>query len=252
MGTGMSSEQRADRAPSTLWGTATDWSLVERAGGREGPDALNEAWWTLVERYREPIEIGLRKRLPPRLVEDGVRSFFTYLFEHQLLSRARRDKGRFRCFVQGVLRRWAYHYLRSERPPAARDLDAIELGREDDASAIASLEDQAWADSILTRAIEKLGSSRPQDTDLLLQAYGLGEISPVARRDLAARLALRVGALNVRIHHARRRLKDCIEEELRVLCRDTSSWEDEKRWMVGCLMQAHPSWATDEGGGGAS
>lgn len=244
----MTSTPNQDPTESSLWGRATDWSLVERAAGRDGEGSRNEAWWELVQRYRHPIEVCLRARLPAHLVTDGVPGFFGYLFEHRLLAKADRERGRFRCYVQGVMRRWTYHFLRRERAPAQVDFDQGDEGRLADDPALDAEEDRAWASRVLARALAKLRDTRPHDTELLADAYGLAERPTVGRVQLAEQLDVRVGTLNVRLHEARRRLRACIEDELRDLCRERSSWDAEKKWMIGCLLRSHPTLTEDDVG----
>lgn len=229
-------------ASGDLWGPATNWSLIERARGRDGSDARAQAWHALVDRYTHPITVGLRRRLPAHLVEDGAATFLSYLFEKGLLERLDPERGRFRAFVQGIMRRWVKSYLRYEHrgrgvplegagPVAAAGGQEPELERR---------EEDDWASQVLRHGLERLEQGAADDTRLLRAAYGLPPDESQVREALASSEGLTVNALNIRLHRARGRLRDAIDAELRDLCSTEDAWQEERRVLVGRLLEAHP------------
>jgi len=234
-------------ASGGLWGPATSWSLIERARGRDGSDARVEAWRTLVDRYTHPITVGLRRRLPPHLVEDGASTFLSYLFEKGLLERLDPERGRFRAFVQGIMRRWVKSYLRYEhrgRGVPIERADPADVAEEVD---LERREEDDWASQVLRHGLARLQGYAPADADLLRAAYGLPPAEPQSREVLASERNVTVNALNIRLHRARIGLREAIDAELRDLCSTEDAWQDERRQLVGRLLRAHPRLLEDAG-----
>lgn len=229
-------------ASGDLWGTATNWSLIERAQGRDGLDARLQAWRVLVDRYTYPITVGLRRRLPTHLVDDGASTFLSYLFEKGLLERLDPERGRFRAFVQGIMHRWVKSYLRYEyrgRSVPLEDVGSVAVAPGEDLE-LERQEEDDWASQVLRHGLDRLERVTADDVRLLRAAYGLPPDERQAREALAQAEGLTVNALNVRLHRARGRLRGAIDEELRDLCSTDKAWEDERRVLVGRLLKAHP------------
>jgi DNA-directed RNA polymerase specialized sigma24 family protein len=232
-----------------LWGPATNWSLIERARGRDGIDARVEAWRALVDRYTHPISVGLRRRLPSHLVEDGASTFLSYLFEKGLLERLDPERGRFRAFVQGVMRRWVKSYLRYEHRGQGvplEDVGPVVVGGGRDPE-LERHEEDDWASQVLRHGLERLEQTTPDDARLLRAAYGLPPDESQVRDGLARAEGLTVNALNIRLHRARGRLRAAIDEELRALCSTEEAWEEERQLLIGRLLEAHPRLLDDAG-----
>src|SRR5262245_58513437 len=93
----------------------TAWTLIRSAAGRQPNANVQDAWRALIERYRIPIAATLRRRLGASNDEEAVDDFFAYLFENALLARVDPSQGRFRCYIQGVARRFAHAHRRGKR-----------------------------------------------------------------------------------------------------------------------------------------
>src|SRR6266536_5688993 len=85
--------------------TETAWSVVLAAGAAT-PARAHTAMAELCRIYWRPIYAYLRRSGHPRHdAEDLTQSFFQHLLENETLQRASRERGRFRSFLLGALKR---------------------------------------------------------------------------------------------------------------------------------------------------
>jgi hypothetical protein len=93
-----------DSDSDTIW-ALTSWGLVARAA--EGGKEADTAWATLMERYREPVQRAGRRILRGHPATGQIlEEFAGYVFEHGLVGRTDPERGHFRCYIQGVVRRF--------------------------------------------------------------------------------------------------------------------------------------------------
>src|SRR5437773_1951220 len=89
----------------------TRWSVVGRAGAEQTRVAV-DALETLYRAYQYPLYVFLRRSgQSPHDAQDWTQSFFEYVLENRLVSKARQEKGRFRSFLLATLK----HFLSTER-----------------------------------------------------------------------------------------------------------------------------------------
>lgn len=230
-----------DSGPDS-WGGETDWNLIRNAsGGAQGIDR-DHAWVRLVERYRGPVRrvLGRHLRDDPD-AEEATNDFFSDLFQRQqILNRADPEQGRFRCYIQGVMRRYALQWKRSRTLPRATDLDAIDVGLDDSDAACEREEEVLWADAILEHALERLASGSPRDAEIVTRFYGLLGRERATSEDLAREKNMPVATFHVALHRARARLKSALLEELRPMVASREDLQQETQFLVGRLMAAHP------------
>ena len=142
----------------------TRWSLVARAGNREG-EVWTAALGQLVTTYRPALvrHLVVNMRLPPDRAEDLVQAFLAdSLLERNVLQEAAREKGRLRSFllkvfgnfVIGQLRRQEAQKRRPESPDAVA-LDNLPELRSGEASLAESF-DTVWARQVLERTLDRM------------------------------------------------------------------------------------------------
>ena len=142
--------------------SATDWSLIGRAGQMDGPearDALNE----MLARYVPAMRAHLRfkRRIDQDMAEDLVQGFVSdKILARNLLAYADRKRGRFRNLLLTALDRYAYSALRSRAHK-----QALQTSSWDDAVQPASAEpvtsdvfDEAWALEVWAEALRRTKS----------------------------------------------------------------------------------------------
>ena len=83
---------------------ATRWSVLRRLDASQ-TSVASEALETLCRAYRFPIYAFLRRSgYSPEDAEDWTQSFFAYLIERRLATRAESERGHFRSFLLGSLK----------------------------------------------------------------------------------------------------------------------------------------------------
>lgn len=198
--------------PREMWET-TQWSVISKASGRRELSDREAAWVALIERYRVPIEKSIRRHVQGMPDADRrVDEFFGYLFESGVLQKADRTKGRFRAYVQGVIRRYALHQ-RSTRSGGAVELD---LEQEDGPTEqeLEEREESEWAEAVLASAVAQMMAGGGRDGRVLLETYGIGGGTPGDRDEICDRHGLNRNALNQALHRARGELKTLIMLEI--------------------------------------
>ena len=145
----------------------TAWSVVI-ATGATTPARAETAMGELCRIYWRPIYAYLRRTgYDTNDAQDLTQSFFQHLLQNETLRRVSRDKGRFRSFLLGALKRcladeqMQRHTLkRGGRIQfiSTDDLEAEELHhlRADHEAAPDEILDARWAGVVLERALEKV------------------------------------------------------------------------------------------------
>lgn len=236
-----------DPEATTLW-DATSWSLVERAAGHGKPAETNHAWVRLIDRYREPVTRGVRRILRGHPATDEIlHEFPGYLLTHELLPKADRERGRFRCYLQGVLRRFVLDALRKRDPRGASDLAASDLPAP--AAQTADDEDEAaWADTVLSNATQRYIEGGTRDAEVLLRFHGVGPFEESSDREtLCAEFDLTRNALNQSLHRGRQELRRLILEEVRDTVRGPGELHEEMTMVIARLMAARPGLIQEAG-----
>lgn len=222
------------------WGGETDWGLIAQASGPASDLARDRAWELLVHRYRIPVLRSLRRCLQPHdATPDAADDFFCYLFEARVLPKARRGQGRFRCYVQGVIRRFAAQRRRAS-DSSAEDVDELVIEHVEEEPEVERQEEHEWAQALLEHALARVGRGSPRDADLLTRTYGLFGATATGGIELARSLGITPNALNVALHRARERLHEALVAELVLLVCDETHLRRELEVFTTRLLEAHP------------
>ncbi len=231
------------------WGPPTSWTIVQRAGSSTMDADVHAAFRVLVERYREPVRRSLVRHLrgSPR-ADEAADDFFTYLFENAVLPRVDVDRGKFRCFMQGVVRNYARSWLRTTASGSgdASELEISYSPPEDEG--LDAQEESWWAGSVLDKALASLRRTHAEEFELLARRYGLdggGERTP---DDIGHSTGKAANAVNQAVHRARKRLQDRVIAELRSLVETDEEFEEEQSVLLERLRVARPGLFEDGGG----
>jgi len=235
----------ADSEPDTIW-TTTSWSLVARAAA--GGQKADAAWTSLVERYREPvIRAGRRILRGHPATNDIMREFVGYLFEHDLLPRADRERGLFRCYLQGVVRRFVLDALRRRDAGRATDLEQLELSAPSRPD-VGDQDEAAWSEAVLGNATRRYSEKGTQDGELLLRYYGVPPFEQAERESLCSEFGISRNALNQALHRGRQELRKLVLEEVRETVGGPRELHQEMTMVVNRLVEARPGlFGPDEG-----
>lgn len=228
--------------PSRGW-NATRWSMVTSLTDRADP-RWQTSWTTLAEGYRRPLEAYTRRVLArgpggsaaAQDAGDVVQDFLTTCVEKAWLSRADPEKGRFRAFIQTLLRRYitglTRQRLAQKRSPGdGRRLLPLQPGDQGRGLVAENPEDLAafdrsWTEVAIERALSRLRDENARYHTVirnLIDTGGEGET------ELAGQLGLRRAQLPVLKHRARRRFSALFEDEFRATVSDPEAFDEEWR-----------------------
>lgn len=231
----------------------TDWSVIRCAAGDDTPSRTEDAWRRLVVTYRKPLEAFLRGCLRghPRR-EDVARGAFGYLHEHAILRKADRDKGRFRHFMKGVLRRLASEASRPTRgglDPRERNLAADVA--DDGADAETHLEARLvrdWAHAAVGVARERLliRADRSVDCLVFVRHLGIPPHGETPRTALMEEHGFTRNRVDVAISRGKAELRRLILDEIRNTVAGAEDFDDEQRCLMPVILEDFRHWLVED------
>ncbi len=224
------------------WGGETDWDLIRRVSGRGGDVDPEKAWLQLVERYRIPVKRLLRRLLrDDPTSDDAADEFFSYLFQKQILPKADPEQGRFRCYIQGVMKRYARSWQRAtSMPRGLEDVDELDVGTDGMSGELEREEELIWAEAVLDHALERLRRESAKDAELLVRFYGIGGVKASRGDEIAKEGGRKDNAVHVAVHRARGKLRQALLAELAPMVSTPEEFEQERQFLVTRLLAAHP------------
>lgn len=225
--------------PPEIW-KPTRWTLVRRAIDRADVEAANRALDELIAAYREPVVFCLRRRLRGDSgVDQAVDAFWGWILEKQILRRLA-DGGRFRASMQRAVQHYAQEWRRSARI-LGNALDEVpDVPDTGSTSEPDAAEEQAWASTILARAMAALQTQNAAAVEILARRYGLGRHEPATPEQLAQELGMTKNAVNQAVDRARRKLRELLDAEVRQITADPDAYAEERETLVGRLLEANP------------
>jgi len=244
---GLAAALSAAAGPATAdaWGIPTQWSMVLGAVADDDDAVVQQSWRRLLDRYRDPIRMAICRAVRGTAANDElVEGFFTYLFEHRVLAKADPAKGRFRAYIQAVLKRYLLKRGRGQRPMAQLAEEAGPAVAPADLAAERA-DESAWAAHVLRLAIASLMERSARDGEVLLRYYGIAWPQPGARPaqtrdDIAAALGITAHAVDQANYRARRLLRTFLERELRATVQSHEDYAHESNVMLCRLLEAYP------------
>jgi len=216
--------QSDDRGgPGAAFAT-THWSVVLNAGDSRG-DEHARALESLCRDYWYPLYAYIRRSgRSPHDAQDLTQSFFAYLLEKRLLTKADPERGRFRSFLLGSLKNFManeWRRLNAEKRGAAQTIsfdgqDAEEryAGESTDGNDPQSLYEKAWAVAVLDQAMNLLESEysaagkRTLFEKLAPRLQGDREDSSCA--EIGREMGMSEGAVKVAVHRLRQRYREVV------------------------------------------
>lgn len=222
---------------------ATRWSVVLGLGGR-GERAWGDSWDYLARTYAVPMERYVAKALArarrsaaaAHEASDVVQAFLTTCVEKGWLSRADPLRGRFRAYVQVLLRRFTKDLFAREATqkrspqPGRTTLCVHDLDLPDDSQDYDRSEGEdfsrSWVRIAVDRAMQRLGEEHERYRVVIADLIATdGNGSP----DLAQRVGLEPEQLAVLRHRSRKRFGRLFEEELAQTVGSRADFEEEWR-----------------------
>lgn len=243
-------DSNAGAVPARAFAT-THWSLVLKAGaspGETGRDALE----VLCRDYWYPLYAFIRRLgHSPHDAQDLTQSFFAYLLEQQLLSKADPDSGRFRSFLLGALKRFMANEWRRQNAAkrGARQTVSFDATEAEGRYAIDPVDEsnphavyeKSWAVAVLAQAVNLLEAEYANAgkghlfTHLMPSLQGDRLDTPYA--ELGARLAMTEGAVKVAVHRLRQRYREILRACVAHTVADPGEVDGELRHLMTVLSR---------------
>jgi RNA polymerase sigma factor (sigma-70 family) len=233
--------------------TETAWSVVIAVGATT-PARAHTAMAELCRIYWRPIYAYLRRSGHPRHdAEDLTQSFFQHLLENETLERASRERGRFRSFLLGALKRCLVdehmqrHTLKrggGMRFISTDELEAEELHhlRGHHEAAPDEILDARWAGVVLERALDKVRADCAAEGKAnLFEALSpfLGGMKPHASyQEVADRMNIGLGAVKTLIYRLRQQFASAVRREIMQTVSAPHEVDDELRRLRSVFSRA--------------
>lgn len=229
----------------------THWSVVLRAGhesGAEGDTALE----ALCRGYWYPLYAYIRRLgQSPHDAQDLTQSFFAYLLEKRLLTKADPESGRFRSFLLGSLKNFMANEWRKQSAQKRGASQTISFDAQDaeeryavepaDQTNPQSLYEQAWAVAVLEQAATSLETEyRAGGKHGLfdqLAPFLQGERPGLTYSGIGAQLAMTEGAVKVAVHRLRQRYRELLRASVANTVADPLEVDGELRHLMEVLSR---------------
>ena len=233
--------------------TDTTWSVVIAAGAST-PARAREGMAKLCRIYWRPIYAYLRRSgYAKHDAEDLTQAFFQHLLENETLRRASQQRGRFRNFLLGALKRCLADEQMQRRTLkrgggtqfiSTDELEAEELHqlRADREAAPDEILDARWAGVVLERALDQVRAEYAAEgkADLYeaLSPFLAGTKPHVSYQEVADRMNLGLGAVTTLIHRLRRQFAAAVRREIMQTVSAPHEVDDELRRLRSVFARA--------------
>jgi RNA polymerase sigma factor (sigma-70 family) len=228
--------------PGTVQGQSdpfapTHWSVIIAAGrSAADPESARAALAQLCQTYWAPLYSFVRSRgHAVHDAQDLTQSFFAYLIEHKIYTRADREKGKFRSFLLASLKNFLGDaYDREQTLKRGGSLDFLPL---DDARAEAAeslfqthvnftdavgedrIFERSWAEALVAAGLERLSADyKTEGKEKLfreLEIFLTGADPLPTYADLAVRLGTAASTLRTHVTRLRARYRGVLRAEVR-------------------------------------
>jgi len=199
----------------------TRWSLILES--RSDSDGARRALAELCRIYRAPVLAFVRRSgWAGDRAEDMTQDFFLYLLGERIHHLADRERGRFRSYLLGALRRFISD-AHATRLALKRGGGAVHMAldgseAQPDGDGPEQAFERDWALTVLQRAHaslrQELEASGKAALYEAVREFLLEPPNPDDYAQVAARLGLRRNTLAVAVHRMRERLRELIRLEL--------------------------------------
>ncbi len=220
----------------------TRWSMLDLLHGH----SAEESWRWFVERYRPYITTCLQRMIRPREgAEQAADEVWSYLFTSSVIQNADRDR-RFRSYLAGTVRNYALRWMRDNLTPTGEPARDAHNDVPDPAQIYEMQDMQLWTRQVVQLALGELASRHAEQVQVLRWFYGLpasitdAAAEPRSASWIAEQLGLKANAVHQIVFRGRKRLRACIENELRETVRDVDDLDDELRLIYAVIERESP------------
>jgi len=211
--------------PDTVWSSVLGEADPAAPGAQEARDRFFALYWRPVYKF-----IRTAGRASIEDAKDLTQEFFSYFLEGGLLARYREEKGRFRSFLKGVLRRFLSEARRDGaalkrgggRTIVSLDVSDLETERfaaEKGGGTPEEIFDRQWARDVLTECLAELRKRLTEEgKGDCLRVYEAYELAPAQQErsygTLARDFSLTEHQVKSHLDAARERLERIVRERL--------------------------------------
>lgn len=244
----MSASSRTDAVQGTkTWFPSTHWSVVE-AAGQQGSAQASAALEKLCGTYWYPIYAYLRRRgVAPEDAQDLTQAFLGEIIENGLMSKATRERGRFRSFLLTSLQHFVVDQHRrahAEKRGGGQFTISLDAAAGEDRFCIEphhdltpeKLYERAWAQTLLdharSRLREEYAAIGKAHLYFALKDFPLAGKSERSFQGVAAELEMTVGALKSAVYRLRARYRELVREEVAKTVGDPRELNEEVRHLL--------------------
>jgi RNA polymerase sigma factor (sigma-70 family) len=228
----------------------THWSLILAARDRDEPRS-REALAALCQSYWQPIYAYIRRHdNDPHAAEDLTQAFFASLLEPGALAGVDPKKGKFRAFLLASCRHFLGHRRDHDRALKrgggklplsidARDAEGRYLRELAHHITPEALFVRRWALTLLDGVLDDLrgeytGSGKSELFDSL-KATLTGDSRSAPYAEIAERLGMTEGAVQVAVHRLRRSYRAALRARIAATVADPADIEEEIRDLFAAL-----------------
>jgi len=227
----------------------THWSVVLKAGDAPGDESAR-ALDALCRGYWYPLYAYIRRLgRSPHDAQDLTQSFFAYLLEKRLLTKADPESGRFRSFLLGSLKNFMANEWRRQSAEKRGANQTISFDAQDaeeryavepvDESNPQSLYEQAWAVAVLDQAMSLLEAeysiAGKQTLFEKLAPCLQGDRTTSTYVEIGAQLSMTEGAVKVAVHRLRQRYRELLRASVANTVADPLEVDGELRHLMSVL-----------------
>ena len=226
---------------------STHWSAVLAAGRSQAePEIARAALEQLCQTYWAPLYSFVRSRgYAVHDAQDLTQSFFAYLIERKIYTRADREKGKFRSFLLASLKNFLADASDQERTlkrgggqnflplheEQAKEAESL-FQTHSATSSEDQIFDRSWAEALVAAGLERLsadykGESKEKLFNELRIFLTSGVEPPPTYGELAVRLGIAASTLRSDVTRLRARYREALRAEVRRTV-DTEAQVDEE------------------------
>lgn len=230
----------------------TRWTLVHALQGENTAEAAS-AMDKLCQDYWYPIYAFLRRSgRSAHDAEDLTQAFFQKLITEDTIHTARKEAGKLRSYLLGVLKRFlsdqARHHNAQKRGGGVPDLSFDEMqaenryaGEPQDIRDPELIFSRAWAHELLAGVREKLrksfGATGRAETFNILLPFLMWDDEPPSHREIAQQIGKSEAASRILIHRLRAKFRDVLQEEVAQTVLTPEELPEEMAWLQEVLAE---------------
>jgi RNA polymerase sigma-70 factor (ECF subfamily) len=239
----------AGASPSAWFGN-THWSVV-LAAGKGDSEVAQHALTILCQTYWYPIYAYVRSRgFSPEDAEDTTQAFFCQLLENKSFSRVDRERGKFRFFLLGGLKKFLNDQLDKamalkrgggQKPISFDAQVAEERFKIEPVESLTPdrIFERRWGLTLLDQALLRLkaeySAAGKQPLFEALEPFLSGAEDLPSYSRVAAGLGMTEAGVKSALHRLRQRHKEVLRKEIAQTVTTTPEIEEEIRYLMSVL-----------------